>query len=146
MHHSRYDCEMWTSMLRDMSTGPRPPVLCTVCQCVGACTESCQLELKNMLQGCFIVMYSFVMEVFRHAELIVEWFLWTIEHTNRSLDIQCNISPITGFVRYTMYYCVQLCSVLSGLECSDFVQWLRQASLSAACTVCNINVRQGLID
>ena len=37
-------------------------------------------------------------------------------------------------------------SVLSGLECSDFVQWLRQASLSAACTVCKINVRQGLID
>ena len=27
-----------------------------------------------------------VMEVIRHAELIVEWFLWTIEHTNRSLD------------------------------------------------------------
>ena len=26
------------------------------------------------------------MEVIRHAELIVEWFLWTIEHTNRSLD------------------------------------------------------------
>ena len=31
-----------------------------------------------------------VMEVIRHAELIVEWFLWTIEHTNRSLEIQCN--------------------------------------------------------
>ena len=44
-----------------------------------------------------------VMEVIRHAELIVEWFLWTIEHTNRSLDIQCNVSPITGFVRHTMY-------------------------------------------
>ena len=28
------------------------------------------------------------MEVIRHAELVVEWFLWTIEHTNRSLDIQ----------------------------------------------------------
>ena len=27
-----------------------------------------------------------VMEVIRHAELIVEWFLWTIEHTNRSFD------------------------------------------------------------
>ena len=26
------------------------------------------------------------MEVIRHAELIVEWFLWTIEHTNSSLD------------------------------------------------------------
>ena len=26
------------------------------------------------------------MEVIRHAELIVEWSLWTIEHTNRSLD------------------------------------------------------------
>ena len=26
------------------------------------------------------------MEFIRHAELIVEWFLWTIEHTNRSLD------------------------------------------------------------
>ena len=30
--------------------------------------------------------YVHVMEVIRHAELIVEWFLWTIEHTNRSLD------------------------------------------------------------
>ena len=38
----------------------------------------------------------------RHAELIVEWFLWTIKHTNRSLDIQCNVSPITGFIRHTM--------------------------------------------
>ena len=27
-----------------------------------------------------------LMEVIRHAELIVEWFLWTIKHTNRSLD------------------------------------------------------------
>ena len=26
------------------------------------------------------------MEVVRRAELIVEWFLWTIEHTNKSLD------------------------------------------------------------
>ena len=44
-----------------------------------------------------------VMEVIRHAESIVEWFLWTIEHTNRSLDIQCNVSPITDFVRHTLY-------------------------------------------
>ena len=29
---------------------------------------------------------STVMEVIRHAESIVEWFLWMIEHTNRSLD------------------------------------------------------------
>ena len=43
-----------------------------------------------------------VMEVIRLAELIVEWFLWTIEHTDRSLDIHCNVSPITGFVRHTM--------------------------------------------
>ena len=26
------------------------------------------------------------MEVIRQDELIVEWFLWTIEHTNKSLD------------------------------------------------------------
>ena len=26
------------------------------------------------------------MEVIWHAELIVEWFLWMIEHTNSSLD------------------------------------------------------------
>ena len=41
------------------------------------------------------------MEVIKNAESVVEWFLWTIEHTNSSLDIQCNISPITGFVRHT---------------------------------------------
>ena len=37
---------------------------------------------------------------------IVEWFLWTIEHTNRSLEIQCNVSPITGFVRHTGIVCL----------------------------------------
>ena len=47
-----------------------------------------------------------VMEVIRHAELIVEWFLRTIEHTNRSLDIQCNVSPIMGFVRHTTIHCM----------------------------------------
>ena len=26
---------------------------------------------------------------------IVVWFLWTIKHTNRSLDIQCNILGLT---------------------------------------------------
>ena len=26
------------------------------------------------------------MEVIRHAELSIKWFLWTIEHTNSSLD------------------------------------------------------------
>ena len=30
-------------------------------------------------------LYS-VMEVIKHVELIVEWFLWTIKHTNSSLD------------------------------------------------------------
>ena len=40
------------------------------------------------------------MEVIRYAELIVEWFLCTIEHTNRSLDIQCNVLPIMGFGRH----------------------------------------------
>ena len=46
------------------------------------------------------------MEVITHAESIVEWFLWTIEHTNRSLDIQCNVSPITGFIRHTIIVCL----------------------------------------
>ena len=39
-----------------------------------------------MLNLFTVVLNDFVMEVIRHAELIVEWFLWTIEHTNRSLD------------------------------------------------------------
>ena len=39
------------------------------------------------MQDTILHTYIFiVMEVIRHAELIVEWFLWTIEHTNRSLD------------------------------------------------------------
>ena len=50
--------------------------------------------------------YKIVMEVLRHAELIVEWFLWTIEDTTVHLIIQSNVSPITGFVRHTMYVCV----------------------------------------
>ena len=30
-------------------------------------------------------------QCYRHSDLIVEWFLWKIEHTNRSLDnsMQC---------------------------------------------------------
>ena len=39
-----------------------------------------------MYIGSYVVSLTTVMEVIRHAELIVEWFLWTIEHTNKSLD------------------------------------------------------------
>ena len=65
-----------------------------------------------------------VMEVIRHAELIVEWFLWTIEYTNRSLDnsnatfrpsraslgIQCLTKPVTGETLHLNYQVTCWCT------------------------------------
>ena len=47
-------------------------------------------------------LYTFtVMEVIRHAELIVEWFLWTIEHTNRLLD-----NSMQPFSHHGLHHCM----------------------------------------
>ena len=55
-----------------------------------------------------------VMEVIRHAELIVEWFLWTIEHTNRSLDNSnatfCLTKPVTGETLHLNYQVTCWCA------------------------------------
>ena len=47
-----------------------------------ASTQEHMLQLHSHSQN----IKEAVMEVIGHAELIVEWFLWTIEHTNSSLD------------------------------------------------------------
>ena len=61
-------------------------LVCSVASCMCACVHLCMCAL--VFVQCSVC--------------VVELFLWTIEHTNSSLDIQCNVSPITGFVRHTM--------------------------------------------
>ena len=78
---------------------------------------------------------------------VVEWFLWTIEHTNRSLDIQCNVSTITGFVRRTNYKFVMgetLHWISSDLLVCSIVR-RNHSTIDSACLITSITVLCALV-